>query len=801
MASTKIRREGTMKRFFLLFVFLLTLSTVGAGQGTGPLTVTDNTRTCNNCRKIVFSTITVSGNTATVSGGGGGSGDVVGPASATDNAVARFNLTTGKLIQNSVVTIGDTGNTTGIANLTFTGVLTGGSAPTTITDSAGKILSAALNTVQPAQGGTGITALGTGIATALGVNIGSAGAPVLFNGAGGTPSSLTLTNGTGLPISTGVSGLGTGVAAWLATPSSANLAAALTDKTGSGLAVFATSPTLTTPVLGVATATSINKVALTVPATSATLTIANGKTLTASNTLTFTGTDASSVAFGAGGTVAYTSNNLSAFAATTSAQLAGVLSDETGSGLAVFGTSPTLTTPTISGAISFPDDVRQTFNPGTTNAGLNVGSLAGDPSTPANGDLWYDSTANELTARINGANVALGSGGGGGITIGTTTITSGTNTRLPYNNAGVYGEISGFTSDGTNVTAGSGNLRATLPQFTTGIRDANGNLMLGFSPTASATESITVANNTATNAVGLTATTSAAAASTQAGNGFNVTAAPAIAGTTNAGAAAGGSVRITAGNAARLTSGNANGGSVVLIDGTGIGTGVRGGFNFGGTATTDAKLTIFSNGYSAPSLSLQNGAGTDGLGSFHSGTASYGAAGGAGSLEIAIVGASGGRITVGGGAIGFAPASATGVGTLDGNRDTEFTRAAAKVMSVGNGTAGHTFRSLPDSPSQITADQNNYQAGSGRSYFYRLSSDASRNVTGFNPAGGTNQNGEVHIFINVGSNNIVLVNESASSTAANRFTNSTGADITLAANEAALVMYDGTSSRWRVFKQ
>jgi hypothetical protein len=44
--------------------------------------------------------------------------------------------------------------------------------------------------------------------------------------------------------------LGTNVATFLATPSSANLAAALTDKTGSGVAVFATSPTLTTPVLG-----------------------------------------------------------------------------------------------------------------------------------------------------------------------------------------------------------------------------------------------------------------------------------------------------------------------------------------------------------------------------------------------------------------------------------------------------------------------------------------------------------------------------------------------------------------------
>ena len=66
------------------------------------------------------------------------------------------------------------------------------------------------------------------------------------------------------------------------------------------------------------------------------------------------------------------------------------------------------------GVQSWLDDVRQTFNPGANAAGLNVGSQAGDPGTPSNGDVWYDSTANELTARINGANVALGAGGGGG---------------------------------------------------------------------------------------------------------------------------------------------------------------------------------------------------------------------------------------------------------------------------------------------------------------------------------------------------------------------------------------------------
>lgn len=81
------------------------------------------------------------------------------------------------------------------------------------------------------------------------------------------------------------------VGTWLATPSSANLRAAVTDETGSGSLVFATSPTLVTPTLGVASATSINKVAITAPATSATLTIANGATLTASATATVSGTN------------------------------------------------------------------------------------------------------------------------------------------------------------------------------------------------------------------------------------------------------------------------------------------------------------------------------------------------------------------------------------------------------------------------------------------------------------------------------------------------------------------------------
>jgi hypothetical protein len=59
--------------------------------------------------------------TSATGGGGGGSGDVTGPGSATDNAIARYNGTTGKTLQNSGVTIDDSNNASGIANLTTTG--------------------------------------------------------------------------------------------------------------------------------------------------------------------------------------------------------------------------------------------------------------------------------------------------------------------------------------------------------------------------------------------------------------------------------------------------------------------------------------------------------------------------------------------------------------------------------------------------------------------------------------------------------------------------------------------------------
>lgn len=267
-------------------------------------------------------------------------------------------------------------------------------------------------TLPVSNGGTGITAFGTGVATALGQNVSGSGSialttsptfvtPVLgaatgtslaltggslttrpaatqdgvvvAGRAGGTSSHnvtitpTTLSASRTLTLADGDTTLQAGTMAvtgsglnQFASTTSAQLAGVISDETGSGSLVFATSPTLVTPVLGAATGTSLaltgGSLTARPAATQDAVVIAGRAGGTSSYTVTITPTTLSgsrTVTLADGnttlqtGTMAVTGSGLNQFASTTSAQLAGVISDETGSGSLVFATSPSLVTPVL----------------------------------------------------------------------------------------------------------------------------------------------------------------------------------------------------------------------------------------------------------------------------------------------------------------------------------------------------------------------------------------------------------------------------------------------------------------------
>lgn len=95
-------------------------------------------------------------------------------------------------------------------------------------------------------------------------------------------------------------------------------------------------------------------------------------------------------------------------------------------------------------------------------------------------------------------------------------------------------------------------------------------------------------------------------------------------------------------------------------------------------------------------------------------------------------------------------------------------------------------------PAQITANQNDYDPGDNT--FLRLNTDASRTITGFSQG----ETGKNLYVLNVGSNDLVLANQSASSAAANRIITGYGANLTIPSDGAARLWYDSTTTKWRV---
>ena len=187
-----------------------------------------------------------------------------------------------------------------------------------------------------------------------------------------------------------------------------------------------------------------------------TITLGGNLTTSGSFTSTFTMTGNTSVTFPTSGTLAITGNPLSQFAATTSAQLAGVISDETGSGALVFGTSPSFTTGinAVSGTMALFNTTATTVNAFGAATAIDIGAATGTTSINNNVDIDLDLNVDGGDITTNAATFNLINTGATTLNVGgaATTMTVGATTgTLTLRNANVIASgnlaVNGTTID------------------------------------------------------------------------------------------------------------------------------------------------------------------------------------------------------------------------------------------------------------------------------------------------------------------------------------------------------------------